>query len=686
MKPLFRWRTEEDADQDEENLPETAVSPHQSRRLIILAAGLLLAGAALVYWRQISQIQREEARIQADVLASHQTWLQAVTQADYDLFAFLLSPQDPAWQNAQRALFLQGLALDRAPLALYRQGEPENTAVSLAPDWQAAELTFEQTYTAVTDAETTAIIRLQQTIYYQLNGSRWLQTSPPADFWGETLAFNGQWLTLFYPARDAAWAERLAADLDAELAAICRAAAGGCSSGASVRLATAPGSLADLHDLLTPALNGRFHILPTFTLTGLPLDEVGYQALYHGYTRRIITAFQNSLDLPFPLPAQAIQSLCFPGGGNTPHLFRYDPAAETWTAELSDRAFRFLSPLPEDDGLILVALPASDAPSRLQLSLWQAGQERPLFNDAGRQWRFPPIGWSGQQLMLHEFDTVTQTRTLYGRLHLNQCGETDCAVTQLPGFTIWAPDGRFTLLAAGSELSLGDESGQPLRPLGAGFTPFWLDETTFGYTRYNPELELVVAAVADETPRVLLDAAALTAVLDDPDTGFPAINYVAVHPTIPGLLFLAGSEIRGASGKYNIFTFDARDDGLGALRLRLQLDDPPLGYPTLLTPAGVPPITFSENGRWLVVAQLAAPPEDAWHIQLYDIIADQTQSVTTSSPRYPANSPFFDWSKDGQWLVVVDDGFFKLIAPAANYERLILHDFDACYFTAWVNR
>jgi hypothetical protein len=563
-------------------------------------------------------------------------------------------------------------------------------AVELAPDWQEAVVTYDQMYAP---AETTTLIRLQQTQLYQLDGSRWLQAPPDADFWGETRHYDGQWLTLLYPARDAAWAQRLAADLDAELAVLC--AERDCAAEVQVRLATEPTSLADLSDLLTPVFNGRYHILPTFTLAGLPLDEVSYQALYQGYTRRIITVFQDSLELPVPLPDQAIQALCFPGGGSTPHLFRYDLTGDTWTVELPERAFRFLAPLPDDSGLILNDLPVSSEASRLTLRLWQDKQETILFDDTdpARQWRFPQLGWAGQiqppHLLLHEFDTVTQTRTLYHWLDLNQCIESGCAVTDLPGYTLWSPDGRSTLIVIGPELWLGDENGVQQQSLGRGFTPFWLDAATYGFTRYQPGVELVIASLEESEPLKVLDGEGITAVLTDPATGIPAISHIIVHPTIPGLLFLVGPEIRGAGGQYNIFTFQFDDwtqSVSGTLTLLMQLDDPPLGYPSLITPGGIPPVSFSPDGRWLVAAQLTAPPDDTWQIRLHDIPANRTQHISTSSPRYPANSPFFDWSGDSQWLVLVDDGFFKLIAPAAGYERIVLHDFDACYYTAWVDR
>jgi hypothetical protein len=685
MKPLFRWQTEDQSWEDD--LPTGGqVWP---RRVVLIIVALLVVGAFGIYWQQVRQIAREEQRIQTDVAAAFHTWQQAVANDDFDLFVHLIAAGDAAWQQGQRALFLQGFMLDRQPLGLAAQPALESVAVELDPDWQQAVVTYDQLYTAVPPSET-SLIRLQQTQLYQLDDSRWLQTPPDSEFWGAPMRYDGQWLTLLYPARDAAWAQRLAADLDAELATLCVEKP--CTTEIMVRLDTDPAALANLSDLLTPVFNGRYHILPTFTLVGLPLDENSYQALYQGYTRRIITVLQNSLELPLPLPDQAIQTLCFPGGGSTPHLFRYDLTADDWSVELPKRAFRFLAPLPDDSGIILSDLPVSREASRLTLRLWQNGQETLLFDDTdpARQWRFPQLGWGGQtqppHLLLHEFDTVTQTRTLYHWLNLNQCAESGCAVAELPGYTLWSPDGRSTLIVIGSELWLGDGDGVQQQSLGRGFTPFWLDATTYGYTRYQPGLELVMARLNNSEPQVVLDGEGVTAVLTDPATGTPSINTIAVHPSIPGLLILTGPEIRGAGGKYNIFTFQFDDwtqSTSGTLTLRLQLDDPPLGYPAQLTSGGIPPISFSPDGHWLVAAHLTAPPEDTWQIRLLDIPANQTQTITTSSPRYPANSPFFDWSNDGQWLVLVDDGFFKLIAPAAGYERIILHDFDACYFTAW---
>ena len=51
-------------------------------------------------------------------------------------------------------------------------------------------------------------------------------------------------------------------------------------------------------------------------------------------------------------------------------------------------------------------------------------------------------------------------------------------------------------------------------------------------------------------------------------------------------------------------------------------------------------------------------------------------------------SPFVSaaWrARRRRWLILVDDNFLRLVAPAYNYERLITHDLKACSQIAWVH-
>ncbi|MEJ2750713.1 MAG: hypothetical protein P8183_22820, partial [Anaerolineae bacterium] len=181
MKPFFRWHTEDESDWEEEP-PAAGKSP--VKRWVFLLLGLLIASAGLIYWRQMRQVAQEEQRIQDDVLAAFHTWQQAVINDDFDLFVRLISPQSADWQNGQRQLFWQNLLLDRQQLGLTSLTAPENVAIDLGDDWQTAELTYEQLFTAVSPTPPTNAIRLQQTQLYQRDDSRWRQAPPDAAFWG----------------------------------------------------------------------------------------------------------------------------------------------------------------------------------------------------------------------------------------------------------------------------------------------------------------------------------------------------------------------------------------------------------------------------------------------------------------------------------------------------------------------
>ena len=87
MKPLFRWQTEDQSWADD--LP--AGGKVRPKRLVLAIVALLAAGAFLVYWRQVRQIEYEEKRLQSDVAAAFHTWQQAAANDDFDLFVHLIA-------------------------------------------------------------------------------------------------------------------------------------------------------------------------------------------------------------------------------------------------------------------------------------------------------------------------------------------------------------------------------------------------------------------------------------------------------------------------------------------------------------------------------------------------------------------------------------------------------------------
>jgi len=686
MKPSFNWQTDET--NDDWTTPPPRKPAQRRYRSLYFALIVVLLGitSAALY---VNRRQHEAvARITEDVTAVFTTTQQAITRHDAELYAQLLSPQDRAWYAAQRRLFAAGLPLDRAPLGL----QPVPTAVpipvvNLSPNLRQAELTFALPYTATADLGIAAPISLKQTAVYRQQNSRWLQIPPDAAFWGVTTSEQIGLLTLTYPARDAAIVRRLGDDLADELAALCAELSdGGCPARQRVPLlfSTDPASLADLTDLNTPAWNGRAYRLPTPTLIGLPTDEASYQALYRGLTRRIVANFRTHLFAPFPLPNESLQTLCYTPEAPGLRLFAYDLAQDTWTAVLPETAFRTLMPLPDDQGVIVQELPPTLESAYLHLTSVQGTAAADLLSLPDTASPLRPIGWADTtdrpRLIFQGTDAASAA--FYRWLDVAACQSSACQPEEIAGYPVWSPDGRDTLLVDGSSLYLGDGEGQIQRPLGEGFSPFWLDGQTYGYIRFDQPVGDVIASVVGGLvgggePAVLFTSADLEAALDSavPTAVFP--KFIVPSPAQPGTLIVGASGIGDLAGKYYIFTYEVN----GGVTLHLQLDGSPNGNPAWLTPLGYPPFQVSPDGRWLVLSKL----RESWTFYLHNLERNETQVLVTDYPPYPMRFPYYDWSQDGRWLVIADDGFLRLLAPDQSYQRLIPYEYDACLFAAWAD-
>ncbi|MFQ5421580.1 MAG: TolB family protein, partial [Anaerolineae bacterium] len=428
--------------------------------------------------------------------------------------------------------------------------------------------------------------------------------------------------------------------------------------------------------------SGRAYLLPAPSLVGTPQDEVGFQALYAGYTRRILHTFANQLASPLPLPRQDLMTLCFPPEGSEVHLFQYETAIDQWAELFPRRTFASISGLPDDGGVILQERFWGGDPTRLYLLRWQGGEETRLFDQAGGSWFYPPVGWTGmtaEPQLLVQGTAANQSNGLYHRLDWQNCDASGCTPTELSGFTVWSPNGRHTLVQIRSMLFFGDEAGRPLQELEKGFNPFWLNANSFAYIRYvNDEshqgMELVQTAVdAAQPPQRMIPEDA-----DQPSFLF----YAASNPANSNQIFIAAPDPDPRSSGYQIWELSAN----GSLTRRLTLDNKPFGYPSLLTPSGYPPFSFSPDGRYLVLTELAGEPVKSWQFYLVETATGATAVYDIPYPLYPARYPFYDWSADGRWLAIMDDGFVRLLAPDFDYERLITYDYDACFFVTWVNQ
>jgi len=252
----------------------------------------------------------------------------------------------------------------------------------------------------------------------------------------------------------------------------------------------------------------------------------------------------------------------------------------------------------------------------------------------------------------------------------------------------------------GPELYIGDAVGTPVQYVDRAFSPFWMTNETFGYVRLlgnesneRPDMELAIQSAVTGAVRPLIKSADLLRQIDSATSG--TLRIIAVAPALndPDTLFLAGTPVAGMEHFYIIkLTLDGNVAGLSAdigptrAEVVLSLEDLPVGDRTTLTPTGYRPFWISPDGRWITVVVFDDPITNNWVFYLYDTIHGETKIFTLNSPSYPAPFPFYDWSADGTWLILVDNGFLRLMAPTYDYERIITHHYDACRYAAWINR
>lgn len=702
MKSGYSWRDEEGDDwtPDNEDGPPAPGDRRRALLLVVALAGVLFILLFLLAGRRLDE---REAAVVANVRAAQATWAYAVGGDDLELFTTLLWRGESDWFMTQRRLFMAGRALRRDALGL--EGMPDEVVpvqVNLDPNWRRAEAAFKSRYRLPGTGES---VWLRQTQVFRLSGERWQFAPPDERYWGELREAHTRHLSLSYPERDEPFARRFAADMERDMEALCGSGDAGCDAGPiAVDFSTDGESLLALTDVATPALRGRVFVLPAPSLVGLPEDEAAYMALYDGYAARILATVRNNLTLPVALPEQTVALLCSPEAGQQFGLYDLDPASGRWMRQETQQLYRSLQGLPDDSGIILRAgFPGTNV-NQLDLTLRRGALETPLLaeEDALYMARLAGIVTRRQkpeELLLSTTHRLTGATT-YRLLALDDCAGGVCEPEDLPGFPLWSPDGSRSLVFAGADLFLGDENARPGIPLGRAFSPFWLTAETFGYVRLlsdsdqRPEMEIVLQSATTGIIQPIVRARDLLPHFDAAGDGALRLQYVANGQGNSNVLYVAATPV-APGGEVRFYVVRLRLEGdavdpstmtLAEADIIVALDDLPVGDPSLLLPTGYPPFAISPGGRWLVVVQFVDPITDTWRLFLHDTRSGATQQLDVTYPAYPARFPFYDWSEDGQWIVLVDRGYLRLVAPAYDYERIVPHDLTECRYPAWVDR
>lgn len=523
----YEWRTEEDEPWPEKPLPP--VIPKSGRRLwpFVLLMLLLATTAVILVARQARrQVAVAESTAADDVRHAFNLAQQAAGRGDAELYTSLLDARDASWVAAQQELVEQGVIGDRsfAGLAPHAAGR-EMVDVILAPDFMAAELLWRQTFSVDIGAGVSGTATFEYLDFYRYREGRWLLSPPPADFWGPWQTTEGQFLTLIYPQRDVAIGRRLAWDLDAMVAALCRQFEGAaeCRSGGKVqlRLGTEANRLLQMALRLTAPMSGssitgpaRQIDLPAPTLLGYPVDETGYQALYAAYGRylarlmstniwnrqREVDTYQSRLAVEklllemglrtwppaaavaaraqqtaLPVPAPELAVLCAATTGQGNDLHRYNPGTGRWQPVLAGGNIYQMTAAGGGRAVILAGQPFLAGEPRRRVTLYSGHGAQILFDqaqglEAGRNAPVVRVSEpSASRLLLRLPDEQNEPTWHY--LDVPACLAGDCRLAPAGDYHSlqWAPGGAHTLFlkSEGQRLRmyLGDGQGIPLQEL-----------------------------------------------------------------------------------------------------------------------------------------------------------------------------------------------------------------------------
>ena len=468
-----------------------------------------------------------------------------------------------------------------------------------------------------------------------------------------------------------------------------------------INFVTDASALLGLSNNERPVLDGVEFRLPTPTLVGLPVDTAGYEALLRGYGEQILPVIQQATSAPIDLPSQHLAALCYSTSENSLDLVDYSPQDGLWSTSNTERDYRYLRPTPEDDGLILRAgYPGQDL-DRLQLTLERDGHEQQLL-DVGRAEltaSFAAFGGNatGDDLVLR-FGQGSTGIADYAVVPLSSCtGTESCMMRNIEGYPLWAPGGETTIISDVGQLLIGDSEVQSQSSLGPGFSPFWLRSTVFGFVALanngeSSNMQVVIQDLETGQQKIVIDSTELMAEIRPEQGGRLRIRYVTVNPADPSLLLIGGSPAGSEVADYFVFgirllgSLDSVVDlEVAKPEMLLHLPGIPEGDPATYTPTGSPAFTFSSDGRWLMTVRFVDRIFNTWELNLVELASGETKTITTNYPPYPAQYPYFDWSADGQWLALMDEGYLRLIAPAHNYEQIVPYDFRNCTYSGWIN-
>lgn len=709
----FNWQSEEDA---WDVTPPQAPTPPRRWFWPVFILGILLltiGGAYLAYWRFNQQVEQVLDETTEKVLTSHNLVLEATANADPELYANLLSGRDVAWTETQVRLLNMRLLFNRPYLGLntveIRPSIPPT--VTIDPQLTQAIVTSTVVYTSAFAAEP---IELQHVSVYRRGSDRWLMAPLTTEGdWTLTEEYVGQRLAAVYPLPDKAHALPLAQRLDQMLDAICSGFFDvECDPELYLHLSfdNNPQSLIQMN---RPLFNGMFYSLPTPTLAGLPTDTASQEALTRAYAELILAPYldgaiqtywagreqfiqlalhhhRQELGLASPAPrpvnpappptiSQEIALLCYTN--QDIGLLTFNPAEAELKPKLKGQVFTNLLPNPADEMVALTERLTSSEEERVVL--WNIHEPQThvfphsnpvLYHIESFSWRnYPPYhrlmiasrlkppnnGNNGNNMPLFFKDVQ----------FLNSCTSGNCPILSNDFYydIFWSPDEQHTVLFnTVGQLFVGDTAGTPRQFMSYGLNPVWLDNEQFVYVRPlgTPEPGFYLAQVADYSTTRLLTPNDLTQAAEIP--GIPMnLIYADQNPADPHrfVLFALAEATPGTQHAY-LFEYNQTTQELTFLFTSPQL------YAFNQAP----------SGETLAVTFLS--PQNQHEVYVIHLPSQTTQPYTL--PSRPGQ-PVIDWSQNGQWLLVLENGQLTLLdTQNQQFYSYIPDNYGSCLQAGWI--
>jgi hypothetical protein len=529
--------------------------------------------------------------------------------------------------------------------------------------------------------------------------------------WTLTEEYVGQRLAAVYPLPDKAHALPLAQRLDQMLDAICSGFFDvECDPELYLHLSfdNNPQSLIHMN---RPLFNGMFYSLPTPTLVGLPTDEASQEALTRAYAELILAPYldeaiqtywsgredfiqialyhhRQELGLTSPAPrpvnptpppnlTQEIALLCYTN--QDIGVFAFNPTNLELKPKLKGQIFTNLLPNPADDTAALVE--RLTAPDEERVVMWHSSESQTKVITAPNpsqnsleslSWRvFPPYHRLMIASRLKSPNSGNNTPLFFKDVQfLGRCTSGDCPLLSNDFYydIFWSPDGQHTVLFnTVGQLFVGDTAGTPRQFMSYGLNPVWLDNEQFVYVRPlgTPEPGFYLAQVSDYSTTRLLTPNDLTQAAGIP--GIPMnLIYADQNPADPGrfVLFALAEATPGTQHAY-LFEYNQTTQELFFLFTSPQL------------------YAFNQNPTGEKLAVTFLSPENQHEVYVINLPSQAAQPYTLPSrPGQPA----IDWSQNGQWLLVLENGQLTLLdTQNQQFYSYIPDNYGSCLQAGWIN-